>query len=199
MRVDLYTARDWVERGRLLPDRSAQQGRREIFFFRRDRLEQIRQQLLAAAAPQTGAEWRQEFLDFVGSRDMNKSYKPVMLAAMLGLVSRDGEVRLDDLAVAFQQFYVQRQRAGLPVEFGAPALERPAEIEAEAIKRLIVKNPLERFIIKGFLSYDAAAGLIRFAPQLWAELRFYELLDIQRSLAEQIRYYYARRMRKDEG
>jgi hypothetical protein len=192
LRVDLYTARDWIDRGRLQPDRHTQQGRREIFFFRRDRVDAIHQQLMGAARPQTSVEWRQEFLDFAKSRSMVKSYKPVMLSAMLRLVSRDGEVRLDDLAAEFLAFYVGRQRAGLPAEFGATLMERPSAADDEAIKRLIVKNPLERFIIKGFLSYDAAAGVIRFAPQLWAELRFYELLDIQRSVDEQIRYYYAR-------
>jgi hypothetical protein len=51
---------------------------------------------------------------------------------------------------------------------------------------------LDRFLIKHFLEYDAEVRVVRFAPQLWQELRFYELLDIQASVDEQLRYYYER-------
>jgi hypothetical protein len=34
--------------------------------------------------------------------------------------------------------------------------------------------------------------VVRFAPQLWNELRFWELLDIQQSADEQLSYYYSR-------
>ena len=47
-------------------------------------------------------------------------------------------------------------------------------------------------MIKGFLEYDAEAGIVRFAPQLWSELRLYDMLDVQRSADEQIEYYYKR-------
>ncbi|NTW04219.1 MAG: restriction endonuclease, partial [Oscillochloris sp.] len=182
LRIDAQTVRDWIDRGQLQPDHTALNGRHASYFFRRDRSEAIRQQLKGATLPQTSAQWRQEFLDFVSSRNLTKSYKPVMLKAILKLVSRNGEVQLDDLAAEFQAFYIQRQCADLPIEFGVPLLENPAGVEIEAIKRLIIKHPLERFIIKGFLSYNAATGIIHFAPQLWGELRFYELLDIQRNL-----------------
>ena len=62
----------------------------------------------------------------------------------------------------------------------------------DAVQRLILKYPLDRFIIKGFLEYSAAEGIVRFVPQLWQELRFYELLDVQASVEEQLRYYYRR-------
>ncbi len=190
LRVDLYTARNWIERGRLQPDQTVQNGPREAYFFRRDRVEQIRRELIGVARPVTGAEWRQDFLDFARSRNLTKSYKPVMLQALLKLVDRNGEVRLDDLATEFQAFYLRRHRDGLPVEFGVSLLNDPTRAGHEAIKRLIIKNPLERFIIQGFLSYDPAEGIVRFAPQLWNNLRFYDFIDLQEALDEQIRYYY---------
>ena len=192
LRVDLYTVRDWIERGRLQPDQIVTQGQRDAYFFRRDRVGQIRHDLVGVARPITGAEWRQEFLDFVRIRNLTKSYKPVMLRALLKLVDRNGEAPLDHLATEFHAFYLQRYYDGLPVEFGVPLLDSPTTAGPEAIKRLIIKHPLERFIIKGFLQYDAAAGIVRFAPQLWSELRFHDLIDVTVSLDEQIRYYYAR-------
>lgn len=190
LRVDLYTARNWIERGRLQPDQIVQQGQREAYFFRRDRVEQIRRELVGVARPATGAEWRQDFLDFARSRNLTKSYKPVMLRAFFKLVDRNGEARLDDLMTEFHTFYLRRHRDGLPVEFGVPLLDDPTTAAPEAIKRLIVKNPLERFIIKGFLSYDPMEGIVSLTPQLWNELRFYEFIDLQEIFDEQIRYYY---------
>lgn len=193
LRVDTTTIRNWIEQGKLQPDHSPKHASREGFFFRRDRIEQIRQQFLTTARPTSGSEWRQEFLDFARSRNLTKSYKPVLIKALLKLVNRNGEVRIDDLVQEFKAFYVQRQEAGLSVEFGVPLLDDPQAISDNQIKQLIIKNPLDRFLIKGFLEFSAQDGIIRFAPRLWSELRFYELLDVQQSADEQIRYYYSRR------
>jgi len=111
---------------------------------------------------------------------------------MLKLVNRDGEVKMDDLVREFRAFYIQRQKDGLPVEFNVPLLSDPQSTSNMEIKQLIVKNPLNRFNIKGFLEYSAQDDVVRFAPQLWSELRFYELLDVQESVEGQIRYYYSR-------
>jgi hypothetical protein len=193
LRIDIQTVRrSWIETGKLQPDVTRQTGLREAYFFRRDRLESIRRTFVREQVPSSSAEWRQEFLDYARSRNLTKSYKPVLLKALLKLVDRNGKVQMDDLAREFHDFYLQRQRQGLPVEFDVPLLEDPASAERAALKRLIVKNPLDRFIIKGYLEYSAADGVVRFAPQLWSELRFYELLDIQASADEQLRYYYDR-------
>lgn len=192
LRVDTTTIRNWIEQGKLTPDQPANFSSRESYFFRRDRVEQIRRDLIGANLPGSDAEWRQEFLDFARSRQLTKSYKPVLLKALLKLVSRNGEVKLDDLAAEFRAFYVQRQHDGLPVEFGVKLLDDPQTASIDAIKRLIVKHPLDRFLIKGFLHYDSGENIIRFAPQLWHDLRFYEILDVLTSADDQLRYYYER-------
>jgi hypothetical protein len=75
LRVDTTTLRDWIERGKLTPDRHTGNGSREGFFFRRDRVEQIRRALVGTSLPGAGAEWRQEFLDYARSHSLTKSYK----------------------------------------------------------------------------------------------------------------------------
>jgi hypothetical protein len=195
LRVDPMTVRAWVERGRLQPDRQVAVGRRDGLFFRRDRVETIRRQLAGSAQPASGAAWRQEFLDFARSRNLTKSYKPVLLIALLDLVDRNGEARMDYLARAFHAFYLERQAAGLPTEADG-ILKDPASAAHAEIVRLIVKFPLDRFLIKQFLAYDPHAGIVRFAPQLWEELRYYELLDVRASADAQLRYYYERLARQ---
>jgi hypothetical protein len=191
LRIDSSVIRRWLEQGKLRPDQSglnAQGG----YFFRRDRIELIRAELLGRPQPATTEAWRQEFIDFARSRNMSKSYKPVLLNAILRLVNRNGEVQIDDLTREFRAFYLARQQAGLPVEFGPPNLTDTSSMSDMRLRQLIIQHPLERFLIKGFFIYYPEEGMVRFAPQLWNELRFRELLDIQHSATEQLEYYYSR-------
>jgi hypothetical protein len=191
LRVDPAVVRRWIERGQLRDDQPAS-GVRSGVFFRRDRIEAIRTELLGKARPTTPDVWRQEFLDFARSRNLSKSYKPVLVKALLEVVDRNGEASIDRLVQEFRAFYLARQRDGLLVEFGPPDLTDTQLLPDSQLRQLIVRNPLERFLIKGFLEYLPEDGVVRFAPQLWAELRYWELLDVAQSANEQLDYYYSR-------
>src|SRR5690606_18357170 len=138
LRVDSTVLRRLIERGQLQPERSGP-GARGGAFFRRDRIEAIRAQLIGRALPANPEEWRREFLDFARSRNMSKSYKPVLLKALLALVDSSGAAHIDALAAEFRAFYVARRRAGLPVEFGPPDLSDPAAVSDARLRRLIVE------------------------------------------------------------
>ena len=187
LRVDPTTIRAWIERGRLIPDQL--QG----LLFRRNRVEAIRRELGRPNLPTNGSEWRQEFLNFAKSRHLTRSYKPVLLKLLLKLVNSRGEVILNDLAAAFHAFYIEREQLGLPTEFGAELLARPAEADPVAVRRLMVRYPLDRFLIQGFLELSSDSETVRFKSELWAELRAYELLELLAVTDEQLRYYYERK------
>lgn len=187
LRVDPTTIRAWVERERLIPDQ------RQGFLFRRDRLEAIRRDLGRPNIPVHGGEWRQEFLNFAKNRHLTRSYKPVLLKLLLKLVNSRGEVALNDLVAAFHAFYIEREQLGLPTEFGTELLARPAQADPAAVRRLLVRYPLDRFLIQGFLELIGDGATVRFKPELWAELRAYELVDLLAVTDEQLRYYYERR------
>ncbi|GAB4124500.1 MAG: hypothetical protein Fur005_49510 [Roseiflexaceae bacterium] len=193
LRVDPNTIRDWIERGKLLPDRASAVGYQQAYFFRRDRIEAIRNEFIGTKRPHSGDEWRQAFLEFAATRTMTRSYKPVLLLALFQTVDHTGMAMLDQVATEFLRFYQQRQQQGLPIEFEVPLLADPANLPLNRIKQLIIKYPLERFIIQGFLSYDPQQGRITFAPYLWQELRASELLDLRRRALQQLDYYYQHR------
>jgi hypothetical protein len=191
LRLDATVLRRRMEQGPLRAELDAAAARGG-YFFRRDRVEAIRAALLGRARPASPEQWRQEFLDFARSRNLTKSYKPVLIKALLRAIDRNGEARIDAVAQAFRAFYLDRRRAGLPVEYGPPDLADARAVDDAQLRQLIVRNPLERFLIKGFLEYLPAEGLVRFAPQLWGELRAWELLDVLNSTDEQLAYYYSR-------
>jgi len=192
LRVDPTRVRRWVENGTLQPDASQSSGERSIYCFRRDRIEQIRRSLSLESVPASSDEWKQEFLDFAKSRNLSKSYKPVMIKAFFKLVDREGKVKIDDLVKEFRDYYVQQANAGRPLEQSSSIMVHPASASDYAIKRFIITNPLERFLIKNFIEYFPDEGILQIAPQLWHELRHYEVMDALKSADEQISYYVAR-------
>ena len=196
LRVDPNTLRRWIEHEKLLPDASQTLRERSIYYFRRDRIEQIRESLGLENIPTSSDEWKQEFLDFAKSRNLSRSYKPVMVKAFFKLVDREGKVKIDDLVREFRDYYAQRLAAGEPLEQDASIMARPTEASNEEIKRLLVDMPVQRFLIKNFIEYFPEEGVLRIAPQLWQELHHYEVMDALKSADEQISYYVARHTKR---
>lgn len=196
LRVDPARVRRWVESGGLYPDAAQAAADRSSYYFRRDRIEQIRVQQGLATAPASGDEWKQEFLDFLKSRNMVKSYKPVMIKAIFELVDREGRVRMSDLVSTFRAYYLKQAEDGQPLEQGHSLLADPADATDLAIKQLIITNPLKRFRIKHFITYSEEDGILQIAPQLWQSLLHYEVKDALSSVEEQIKYYLARPQEK---
>ncbi len=190
LRVDTTTVNRWVERGKLQPDRAVADAGRGLF-FRRDRVADIGRDLVRAAAPESAEAWRQALLDFASGHNLTRSYKPVLLKALLATVDPAGEAAIERVAAVFRAFYLARRTAALAAEFGPPDPSDAAMSDA-AMRRLIVRYPLDRMIIKGFVSYAPETGTIRFAPHLWAELRAGELIEIARQADAQLVYYYGR-------
>ena len=92
--------------------------------------------------------------------------------------------------------YVQLIDAGQPLERDSSLMAHPIEASDLAIKRLIITNPLERFLIKNFIEYFPEEGVLQIAPQVWQELHHYEVLDALKSADEQISYYTARHAKR---
>jgi len=192
LRVDPTRVRVWVDEGHLIPDATTISGGRVFAYFRRDRIEQIRRQLRLQPLPASSEEWKQAFLDFMKSRVLSKSYKPVLLKAFFTLVDREGAVKMEDLVKAFRALYLQAKESGQPLEHQRSIMTSPETASDTAVKRLIITQPLERFLIQNFMEYDRHEDILRIAPQIWHELRYYEVQDILKSTDEQLRYYLAR-------
>ncbi len=196
LRVDPTRIRRWVENETLHPDNYHLLGERASYYFRRDRIEQMRESLGLGNIPASSEEWKQEFLDFTKSHRLTKSYKPVMLKVLFKLADREGKVKIDELVKEFREYYIRQAEAGKPLEHGVSLLADPTKASDNAIKRLIITYPLERFLIKNFISYFPEEGVLQIAPQLWQELRHYEVIDVLKSVDEQISYYIDRHTKK---
>ena len=63
LRVDPTRVRRWIEYETLRPDATQVSSGRANYYFRRDRIEQIRKTFGLEAIPSSSDEWKQEFLD----------------------------------------------------------------------------------------------------------------------------------------
>ena len=81
---------------------------------------------------------------------------------------------------------------GQPLEPKNSLMAYPNEASDQAVKRLIVTNPLERFLIKNFITYTSEEDLLQIDSRLWQALLHYEVKDALNSADEQIQYYLAR-------
>ncbi len=102
---------------------------------------------------------------------------------------------MDDIVKEFRAFYVQRATSGLDVEFGVPLLQDPTKASDKELRRLIIQMPLERFRIMNYFEYYPEEDVVQIAPQLWHDLRYYEMIDVLESADAQITYYYKSRAR----
>jgi hypothetical protein len=116
-----------VESGVLVPAAAQTSGTRSNNYFQRDQVEAMRRQCGLANIPASSEEWKQEFLDFVKSRNLSRSYKPVMLKAFFKLVDREGKVPIDDLVHEFRAYYVQQAEAGQALEQNRSLMASPTE------------------------------------------------------------------------
>lgn len=119
-----------------------------------------------------------------------------MLKAFFKLVDREGKVQMADLVREFRAYYVAQIEAGQPLEHGQSLMTHPAEANDQDVRNLIENNPLERFVIQGFIT-SSEDGVLQLAPQLWQALLHYEVQDALASAGEQIRSYLARQKEKE--
>lgn len=191
LRVDTTTIRDWVQRGRLQPDENPLETPSGLY-FRRQRIAEARERFAVRAAPETAKEWVDGFLRFATQGRLNKSYKPVMLLATLDLVQNDGLVALDELTERFHGFYRRRADANLRAEAPASILSNPYAARRQDVENLLVRYPLDRFVIQGYLAYLKGEQLIQFQSDLWNSLQFRDIVNLRASLQEQIKSYFDR-------
>lgn len=182
--------RDAARRRDVTADHVLTLGERTYYYFRPERAEEIRTQL---GLPRVDDETiRDRFMTFVAKMDMQASYKPVMLRALLDLADGDGRARVDDVARAFHEFYRGRRRAALVVERTSARMADPEGITPEEGREVMLDMPFQKFEQKKFLGYDRDVAFVRFVPALWRRLTPDDRAAIRSTCEDKINEYYER-------
>jgi hypothetical protein len=172
------------------PDHILQLGDRTYIYFHGDRIEEVRVALGATKVEEHSI--RNRFLEFIGAMDMTRSYKPVMLLALLDAVAEEGRARTSDVARRFQQFYRDRRAAGLVVERPGARKVPVEELDETSVQRLMLSKPFETFERRRFVCYDRDLAYVRFDPRLWRQLGPDDREQIRSLCWRSIERYYER-------
>lgn len=160
--------KSWVLTGKLEPDHTIPLGSQTYFYFKKDRLDAIRQQF--NLTPVTKENIKEKFLEFVHDMDMRYSYKPVLLLGLLETANEKGQVKIEDLVTFFRRFYQQRLERGQIVEKPGSRIANIADLSDSEIQVIILKNPFEKFEKRKFIRYMKDVSTLKFDAVLWNRL-----------------------------
>jgi len=180
--------RRWVEAGKLVPDHAISMGDRQYYYFKKDRLEPIRQQFKIEAITQDNI--KDKLFKFVQQMDKRYSYKPVLLLGLLQLADDSGRVNVPELVQFFKQFYTQRLEQGQVVEQPTSRMAQVADLTDSDIERIMLSMPLEKFERRKFIRRQKELTQLKFNPILWRQLTPVDRETIQHIAQSAINHYY---------
>jgi hypothetical protein len=180
--------RRWVETGKLTPDHSIPIGERLYHYFKKDRIDDIRQQF--KIEPITKANIKARFFEFVQQMDRRYSYKPVLLLGLLQLADNAGRVKVPELVQFFKQFYTQRLDNGQIVEQPTSRMARIADLTDSDIERIMLAMPFEKFERRKFVRRLKELTRLKFDPVLWRQLTEADRVALQQMAQDALITYY---------
>jgi hypothetical protein len=128
--------------------------------------------------------------DYVSNTSMTFSYKAVMLLALLDAIDQDGKASHSALIRGFHNFYLQRQRQGLPTERARERnptpLLNPAQVSDTQIWQILSRYPLE--LMGEFITVDN--DYVRINPALWSQMTAADFIELRELLLQRIERYY---------
>jgi hypothetical protein len=128
-----------------------------------------------------------EFITFV-VRNMNRSYKPVMLLCLLDLADGQWRVSLDALSLRFLSFYLNRVELGYAGEISTSIMQRPGEVNIGEVRRLLIDSPLACFLENG---YAARRRHLHLLPEmLWERLSDDDIAQFRRISRHAVNGYF---------
>jgi superfamily II DNA or RNA helicase len=180
--------RRWVESGKLTPDHSIPIGERLYHYFKKDRIDEIREQF--NIEPITKANIKGKFFEFVQQMDRRYSYKPVLLLGLLQLADDAGRVKVPELVQFFKQFYTQRLENGQIVEQPTSRMARITDLSDSDIERIMLAMPFEKFERRKFIRRLKELTQLKFDPVLWRQLTEADRVALQQMAQIALTSYY---------
>ena len=116
-RVDIQedTLEKYIQDGKIQPDLVVPISKSRVFkYFKEEKVEGYANQFGWTLI--TDSNRKDIFLEMIERMDMNYSYKPVFILAMLENSDKNGRARIEDIVAYFRRFYQQRRENGLIVE-----------------------------------------------------------------------------------
>ena len=189
--VNTGTINSWVRKGKITPTVSFDFGSKKVHMFSQEDVDRYRDELDIPV--HTDETIRDDFFEFLESRDYSYSYKMIFLPAFLDHMDKaTGEAPLADIIRDYTAFYQGRIDQGLTVDRrGCPYTTETLKSET-FVKHSILTNPFEKFERKRFMYHSKDLGLISLNHALLMRLSDEDYERIRNQMRQDLEDYYAR-------
>ncbi|MDD4083670.1 MAG: helicase-related protein, partial [Sphaerochaetaceae bacterium] len=186
--ISTSTLNNWINKKQIEPDRVLPFGRRNIYYFSLNKLEDIKK--LKGLQNHNENTIKQDFFDFINEKNYTFSFKIVFLLGLLQLKNKFGEVEIERLLDFYRDFYLKRIEAGLPVDRKGCIYTYAYLQDKDKIKENLLQNPFEKFERKRFVCYSKELGKISLNSKITDELTNKEIKNTISVLKNQLKEYY---------
>ena len=191
-RVDVQTEtiERYVREGKLVPDLVVPMSEHRTFkYFKEETLEKYARQYGWTLIDDSNR--KDMFLEIIRQMDMNHSYKPVLIKAILLYADEQGRIKLEDIVPFFRSYYEGRRDAGLTVEKKDSIFAKGSYTDSEAQRNILAK-PFKRFEDMQMLRHTKTLGIVQVDESVWKRLSKKEKAEIREICEEKLEQYYQR-------
>lgn len=191
-RVDVQseTIEKYVREGKLISDLNVPMSEHRTFkYFRKETLEKYAQQYGWTII--TDENRKDLFMDMIRQMDMNYSYKPILIKAILLYADDKGRIAINDIANFFRNFFNERRSQGLIVEKSQSVYLNESITDKEIIRNILI-YPYKRFSDMGFLKHSKTLELIEIDQIIWKQLTNEDLIEMKEICNTKLEEYFDR-------
>ncbi len=126
------------------------------------------------------------FMSYFRTMKMTRSYKPVLILALL---QEGGSITVEQAASYFVKFYQKRKDAGLKPEVGNCIYADEPE-NKKAINYNLIHNPIDALCHSNFFEYNAKEKVLTFSDEIYDGLTLDDIDEIGKVCDLRLRDYY---------
>ena len=188
--VQSETVEKYIREGKMTPDLIVPTSEhRSIKYFSEESL--LRYVNLFGWVLITDENRKDIFLNMIEHMDMDHSYKPVLIKALLKTADNAGKCSMTKIVLSFLSYYKDRRDAGLIVEQADSVFSKP-DCTYEEAERVIKIYPFKRFADIGIFNYKAGEDEFSIVPSVWNALDTSKMEYILSICDEKLNEYYQR-------
>jgi superfamily II DNA or RNA helicase/phage repressor protein C with HTH and peptisase S24 domain len=187
--ISTGTVKSWIKKGDITPTRTHPFGKHTLNYFSVSQLKKIK--IDKNIKERTEESRRDDFFEFLQSRDYSFSYKIAFLLAFISECNAQGEAELSKIILRYQNFYKQlHQEFGQAEKDNNPLNDKERLNDGAYLTRSLLANPFEKFERKRFIYHAKDLNIISFDSVLWEKLDENALAEIKQQYIQDGKDYY---------
>lgn len=174
-----------------------------IEFYKANKPYTLQVKLITEAADsEININIKEEFFKYIGNKDSlgpnyQKSYKPILLISLINNVNKEGKADYDKVCEDIVDFYLKRNKSGLPVESNnSKIVQNINGLSIAVVKSVMNENAYKVINDQGYIYKENVQDkeYLCFNKQLWSLFNSDDLAQLKDILYAKLDLYYKERV-----